>query len=198
MIDPSGGVGDSMTLGIAHRENDLVILDCIIERAAPFQAQQVVNDFAAVMKEYGLNTCVSDRYAASWVQQSFASAGISVAHSHRNRSEIYCDCLPLFTSGKARLLDNKRLISQFAALERKTTATRDKVDHPPHGGKDDVSNSAAGSMVLAADRRNAGKVVMPILVRQPRLCFGDPGYGTNARNPVLGLPQDGGDSWHRL
>ncbi len=77
MIDPSGGVGDSMTLGISHLENDLVILDCIVERPAPFHAQQVVREFVAVMKEYGLNSCTSDRYAASWVQQSFASVGIS-------------------------------------------------------------------------------------------------------------------------
>jgi hypothetical protein len=154
MIDPSGGVGDSMTLGIAHRENDVVVLDCMIERPAPFKAQQVVSDFVKVMREFGLKTCTSDRYAASWVSQSFAAHGIAVRHSARDRSQIYSDVLPIFTSGKARLLDNKRLISQFAALERKTTATRDKIDHPQHGGKDDVSNSAAGAMVLANDRRN--------------------------------------------
>jgi hypothetical protein len=71
--------------------------------------------------------------------------------------------LPLFTSGKARLLDNKRLINQFAALERKTTATRDRIDHPAHGAKDDVCNSAAGSMVLAADRSRDVPCVNPIL-----------------------------------
>jgi hypothetical protein len=67
-IDPSGGVGDSMTLGISHRgENDVVVLDCIVERPAPFQAQQIVSDFAKIMREYGVNTCTSDRYASSWV-----------------------------------------------------------------------------------------------------------------------------------
>jgi hypothetical protein len=29
-----------------------------------------------------------------------------------------------------RLLDNKRLVGQLAALERRTSATREKIDHP--------------------------------------------------------------------
>ncbi len=174
MIDPSGGVGDSMTLGISHRENDLVILDCVVERPAPFQAQAVVREFAATMREYGLSVCTSDRYAASWVSQSFAAVGITLHHSARDRSEIYSDVLPIFTSGRARLLDNKKLISQFAALERKTTATRDKIDHPEHGGHDDVCNSAAGSLVLANDRRNEGLIATPIII------------GSNGAAPHLG------------
>lgn len=172
MIDPSGGVGDSMTLAIAHREGDVVILDCVVERPAPFQAQQVVADFVKIMREYGLNSCTSDRYAASWVSQSFAAHGITVRHSARDRSQIYSDVLPIFTSGKARLLDNKRLVSQFSALERKTTAARDKIDHPDHG-HDDVSNSASGAMVLANDRRNEVGTGFPEVLVAPRHHFGD-------------------------
>jgi hypothetical protein len=158
-IDPSGGVGDSMTLAIAHREDDRVILDCMVEKAAPFVPQVVVADFAKIMREYGLTTCTSDRYAASWVTQAFAAVGVTVMHSARDRSAIYTDALPIFTSGRACLLDSKKLVSQFCALERKTTATRDKIDHPEHGGHDDVCNSAAGAMVLANDR--ATDVVVP-------------------------------------
>ena len=73
----------------------------------------------------------------------------------------YADALPLFNSGRVRLLDNRRLVSQFAALERKTSAMgRDVINHPP-GGHDDVCNAAAGALVSATapDRR-------------PRLLFG--------------------------
>jgi hypothetical protein len=60
------------------------------------------------------------------------------------------DALPLFTSGRVRLLDSKRLVSQFAALERRTSSIgKDRVDHGP-GGKDDLCNAAAGALVLAA------------------------------------------------
>ena len=41
------------------------------------------------------------------------------------------------------LLDNPRLVSQFAALERRSTPVgRDRVDHGP-GGRDDCCNAAA-------------------------------------------------------
>jgi hypothetical protein len=77
--------------------------------------------------------------------------------SHSDRSAIYANAVPLFTSGRARLLDNSKLVGQLAALERRTTATRDKVDHP-RGARDDVANAAAGAIVTAADRRNELKV----------------------------------------
>jgi hypothetical protein len=201
MIDPSGGVGDSMTLAISHREKDkdLVILDCLVERAAPFQAASVVKEFAAVMKEYGLSSCTSDRYAASWVQQAFAAHGIKLVHSTRDRSEIYMDVLPLFTSGKARLLDHKRLISQFAGLERRTTSTRDKIDHAS-GGHDDVCNSAAGSLVLANDRRNEIASAAPVLITASEALAPHLGHG-GGRFAALGgatppwNDDDGGRPW---
>ena len=62
------------------------------------------------------------------------------------------DALPLFTSGRARLLDNPRLVSQFTQLERRTFSTgKDRIDHGRHG-HDDLCNAAAGAMVLAAER----------------------------------------------
>jgi hypothetical protein len=63
---------------------------------------------------------------------------------------LYLDALPLFTAGRVRLLDNKRLVTQFASLERRTSAVgKDRVDHGV-GGSDDCCNSAAGALVLAA------------------------------------------------
>jgi hypothetical protein len=48
-----------------------------------------------------------------------------------------------------RLIDNPRLVSQFAGLERRTFATgKDVVDHG-RGGHDDLCNSAAGALVQA-------------------------------------------------
>jgi hypothetical protein len=105
---------------------------------------------AAVLKSYGLTETVGDRYAAQWVVDAFAKVGIRYVHSERDRSAIYLDALPLFTAGKVRLLDNKRLVSQFSSLERRTSSIgKDRVDHGP-GGHDDLCNAAAGAMVLAA------------------------------------------------
>lgn len=74
-------------------------------------------------------------------------------------SAIYQDALPLFTSGRARLLDNRKLIAQFAGLERKTSAMgRDRIGAGSH---DDLCNAAAGTLVSAS-----------VADRRPRLMFG--------------------------
>jgi hypothetical protein len=97
---------------------------------------------------------VADRYAAQWPVAAFGRHGITLAHSDRDRSQIYLDTLPLFTTGRARLLDNDRLIAQVAGLVRTTTpGGRDKVDHSKTGA-DDLCNSAAGVLVAAtAEKR---------------------------------------------
>jgi hypothetical protein len=159
--DPSGGRGDSFTMSVAHDWQGLAVLDCVVEVAPPFDPTSAVAQIAATLREYGLSEVTGDRYAAEWVVSAFASCGINYRASDRDRSAIYSDALPLFTSGRARILDVPKLINQFASLERKTNSMgRDKIDHGP-GGHDDLCNSAAGALVAASapDRR-------------PRILFG--------------------------
>ena len=77
--------------------------------------------------------------------------------------------LPLFASGRARLLDNPRLVNQFAALERRTFPSgRDRIDHD-RAGRDDLCNAAAGALVLAARRvPDEPLIVMPFYTGTPR------------------------------
>ena len=148
--DPSGGANDSFTAAIAHNDNGTVVLDCLIEIKAPFNPDNATADIAVTLKSYNIHKTTADRYAAQWVVAAFARHGITLAHSERDRSQIYLDVLPLFSSGRVRLIDNQRLVSQFAALERRTFPTgKDRIDHSP-GGHDDCANSAAGAMVLCA------------------------------------------------
>jgi hypothetical protein len=145
--DPSGGAKDSFTAAVAHDEAGVAILDCLVEIKAPFNPTSATEQIAGVLKSYGLTSTTGDRYAAQWVVDAFAKCGITYQHSERDRSAIYLDVLPLFTSGRVRLLDNKRLVSQFGGLERRTSPIgKDRVDHGP-GGHDDVCNSAAGALV---------------------------------------------------
>ena len=150
--DPSGGARDSFTAAIAHDEGNIAVLDCVVEIKAPFNPTSATEQIADTLKSYGLSETVGDKYAAEWVVDAFAKCGIKYAHSERDRSAIYLDALPLFTSGRARLLDNKRLVNQFASLERRTSSIgKDRVDHGP-GGHDDVCNSAALALVLGGDQ----------------------------------------------
>jgi hypothetical protein len=158
--DPSGGVKDSFTLAIAHASSGIATLDSIVEIRAPFVPTEAVAQIAAVLKAYGLTTVTGDRYAAQFTVDAFAQCGIAYRASERDRSTIYVDALPAFGSGRIRLLDNPRLITQLAALERKThPGGRDKIDHP-RGQKDDVANAACGALVLAT-----------AVARGPRLYF---------------------------
>ena len=147
--DPSGGSRDSMTLGIAHRENGTVILDAIRERIPPFSPQQVVAEFSKLLERYRMTEVTGDKYAGLWPREQFKNHGISYRTSDRTKSEIYVEFLPLLNSDQVELLDHKRLTSQLCGLERRTSRSgKDSIDHAPHS-HDDVINAAAGAVVLA-------------------------------------------------
>jgi hypothetical protein len=104
--DPSGGLGDSFTCGIAHRDSDgRAILDCLTETVQPFDPAAATREIVGTLKAYGIGRVIGDRYGASWVSGEFGRNGISYEASGRDRSAIYADFLPLLTSGRARLLD---------------------------------------------------------------------------------------------
>jgi len=143
-------VGDSFTCAIAHAAADnVVVLDCLFERRAPFDPSSVVADVAGLLRAYAIDRVVGDRYAAQWVAEAFRLNGITYEHSEHDRSALYLECLPVLTSGRVLLLDNARMVSQFVNLERRTGAGRDRVDHPP-GAHDDLANAVAGAVALCA------------------------------------------------
>jgi hypothetical protein len=82
--------------------------------------------------------------------------------SDQTRRELYKNMLPLMTSSRAKLLDNKRLKVQLEALDRKTAAGGDIIDHPP-GGHDDAANVTAGALLRADRLRMLAKTPPPPL-----------------------------------
>lgn len=150
--DPSGGVHDSMTLGVAHREGDAAVLDVIREVKPPFVPADVVNEFARLLKTYGVASVTGDRYGGQWVSDAFHKSGIRYVPSERSRSEIYLDALPGLMAGTSNLLDHVRLVGQISQLERRTTRNgRDTIDHM-RGANDDVANAALGALVCLPTR----------------------------------------------
>ena len=164
--DPSGGARDSYTLAIAHQDprSDNVSLDLIFERFAPMNPYEVTNEIAALLKQYRCSQVTGDDYGHRWVTDAYGKIGINRVKSALDRSGIYLNALPLFTSGRARLLDNKRLVNQFANLERRTFPSgKDRIDHE-RGRHDDMCNAAAGALVLASPRRDfEPKIVAPFV-----------------------------------
>jgi hypothetical protein len=149
--DMSGGSHDSSVLSICHDEGEVAVLDCLVEAKPPFNPTSAVETMAKTLSEYGLSSTVGDRYGAGWIPDAFSKAGVTYTYSERDRSQAYLDTLPLFMSGRVKLIDNAKLVSQFCSLERRSTVVgRDKVDHGP-GGHDDLCNAAA----LALSERGA-------------------------------------------
>jgi hypothetical protein len=54
--DPSGGVGDSYTAAVAHRDAEgRCMLDCLRKTLAPFDPAQATAEIAKVLKAYGVS-----------------------------------------------------------------------------------------------------------------------------------------------
>ena len=149
-VDPSGGKHDSMTMAICHRDREKIVLDCIVEKRPPFSPAAVVAEFAQTLREYRVSKVVGDSFGADWPPERFREHAIVYEPAGRNRSEAFLSFLPLVNSGRVELLDNERMISQFAGLERRVAPSgRESVDHP-RGSHDDVANAVALAMVEAA------------------------------------------------
>jgi hypothetical protein len=76
--------------------------------AAPFSPESVVEEYAGVLKHYGLRTVEGDRYAGEWPAEAFKSHGITYIGAKQPKSQIYLDVLPRINSGEVSLLDSPR------------------------------------------------------------------------------------------
>jgi hypothetical protein len=170
-------------MAISHREkDDVCVLDLLFEKFPPFNPSETVEEISKLLKSYGLTKVTGDKYGAEWVVEAFAKTGVKYIASERDRSQIYLDTLPLFASGRVRLIDNQRLVGQFSQLERRSFAGgRDKVDHG-RAGRDDVANSVAGALVLAAGKGGYDSSLSWVGAPEPSASG-----GSSFRNPWAGM-----------
>jgi hypothetical protein len=154
-VDPSGGSDNGFTLAVGHLEGDgIAVLDAIREVRPPFSPDAAVEEFATLMKSYGIARVHGDFYGGEWPGERFAAHGISYEVSKRPKSAIYLEFLPALNARRVRLLDNPRLISQLVTLERKTARGGKDTIAPEADAHDDIANSVAGCLVqVIEDRR---------------------------------------------
>lgn len=152
-VDPAGGSGaDSMTLGIAHRENGVAVLDLLRERKPPFSPESVVREFCELLATYGITRVTGDHYSGEWVREEFGKHQVVYDPCEHTKSALYGQLLPRVNSSQVVLLEHARLNAQLCSLERRTArGGRDSIDHPP-GQHDDVANAAAGALSLVAQQ----------------------------------------------
>jgi hypothetical protein len=165
-VDPSGGSADSFTLAIAHMgEDGVAVLDAVREVRPPFSPESVVEDFATLLRSYGIARVCGDAYGGEWPRERFAAHGIAYDLSKKPKSAIYAEFLPALNGRRVRLLDHARLVAQLTGLERRVArGGRDSIDHGP-GAHDDVANAACGALVqVIADRAPALMKAADLLV----------------------------------
>jgi hypothetical protein len=150
--DPSGGVGqDAYTLAIAHKDGEQFVLDLVRGTQGKFDPQEVTRQYAALLREYGVHSVTGDHYAAEWTAGAWSSAGISYVPSALPKSQLYLECVPLFTRRLVRLPEHPTLLRELRLLERQThRGGRDSVDHP-RGQHDDHANSLCGALQQLSD-----------------------------------------------
>jgi hypothetical protein len=172
--DPSGGGADAWPLLIAHVEGEddtarLVVDVLRSHRRVGIESPDldgVARDFATVLRRYGCDAVVGDKYAGAWVRQAFERCGIQYDESPCDRSAAYLELLPWLAQGRVELLDDARLVRELKTLERRPKAGgRDTVDHPK-GQHDDHANVLALAAVLAT-RQSA---------EPPLMLVGSPSY----------------------
>lgn len=138
-----------MTLAISHREGDRVVIDAVREAKPPFNPSDVVKEFAACLKAYGLRRVTGDRYGGEWPRERFRDAGIEYDLADRARTELYRDMLPMMNAANIEIPPVVKLTGQLTNLQRrKGRSGKDIIDHPP-GGHDDLANALAGAAVMA-------------------------------------------------
>jgi hypothetical protein len=157
--DPSGGSGggDSMTLGIAFKQDDIAVLACVRETKPPFSPAAVVAEYSQLLKKYGCKEVIGDAWGSQFVEEAFLSQNVRYRQADKNRSELYLEALAAISSRQVSLLDNQKLVQQLVSLDRRTSSKgKDSVDHRK-GQHDDLANSAIGAVIyaLASERRRA-------------------------------------------
>lgn len=156
-IDASSGTFDAFACAIAHKEGDVAILDCLVEILAPFNTAVATAQIAEVLKSYGCRSVMGDDHAKGWVRAELARHGVALLPrpNGMDGSVFHLEVLPLFGSGRARLLANARLVGQYCALERRPRGEREWVGHPTHA-HDDLAVVCSGALWRAS--RSAGSL----------------------------------------
>ena len=126
---------------------------CAVPKPQPSRtssaAPQIFTRRPSASTRYRVTKVQGDWFGGEWPREQFRKHGITYQLSENAKGSLYLNALPLINSGRVRLLDNKRLVSQLVGLERSTArGGRDSIDHA-RGGHDDVANAAAGALLAA-------------------------------------------------
>jgi hypothetical protein len=166
VTDPMGGGLDEWPLLIFHVDEDSRQLVVDVLRAhrrvgteAP-DLEGIVREYALVLRRYGCDAVVGDRYAGAWVRQAFERQGLRYDDAPCDKSAAYLELHAWLAQGRVALPDDPVLVRQLTNLERRPRpGGRDAIDHP-RGQHDDRANVVA----LAAAAASREDEDMPLML----------------------------------
>jgi hypothetical protein len=150
--DAAGGTGkDSYALVVSHTEPDgSEMIDVVRERKPRFVPAQVIAEYAALLKSYGVSEVWGDKFAGGFHADEWVRNGIVFRAAPFTTSENYLSALPALLARRVRLLDNATLRNQLTSLERRVGASdKETVSHPQHANAhDDLAAAVCGVIAM--------------------------------------------------
>jgi hypothetical protein len=173
-------------LAIAHRlpdKDSTVVLALLRERKPRFVPSDVVREFAALLKSYGISEVQGDKFARGFHADEWTRNGIRFKPLDFTTSEAYLKALPMLLSKRAKLLNSSTLRRQLASLERHVSSGHEVVKHPQvASAHDDVATACCAAVAVAGDR----------------LGFDTSYAWVNGRSQSDDADPDGIEAWRRL
>ena len=90
----------------------------------------MIDDFAALIRSYGVARVVGDRYAGEFPREQFRKRAIHFVCAEKAKSDLLRDLLPLLNSGRVVLPRSDRLTNQLTSLEQAPEPCQQRFHRP--------------------------------------------------------------------
>ncbi len=162
-VDPSSGRLDRFAAALGYREGGRVVVAAVRLFSPPFSPAGVVQEIAALCREYGVRRVTGDRFAGAFVSELFQQNGIAYDTSSLTASEHYLNALACVQSGGIELPDPAvsdtaaELLSELRGIERRPGGT----------GPDRADIRRGSGRVGHGDGANATCLLISLLPAKP-------------------------------
>ena len=148
-VDCAGGGGrDSYSVAIGHVEDEKAIIDVVRSRRPKFNPDEVTEQYADLVRQYGISEVFGDKFSGDWASNSWDKHGVGYEKSPKTKSELYLEAESPFNTERINIPAKELAVMQLKNLIRKTrSGGKDSVD-TDSGQPEDEANVIAGVIYL--------------------------------------------------
>jgi hypothetical protein len=158
--------GDAFTFSIGHRAGDFNVVDVLEAwrgKDGPLSSDYVLDEIAALAKQYGIHEVVSDQYSVVPLQDGLRRRGIDLRSQPLTmalKADIYGTLKRAINNNLVQLLDDPALISELVSLEMRQTPTGGPRIQAASGHRDDRATAIATLIHMMRPEAQRGLVVV--------------------------------------